>query len=145
MIAKNVGHSTSLQHSSVFILNIKKIISFANFIVVVINIIYYFYYYDYYYCKLFLLLLLISPLSLSHIKVQELISVFHTKGKKGKKIVRNELTSVKRIGGSAMLIKIILQWTSSHTGEWFNLSFEHFDVISIVDKSTDEGKLLSIW
>jgi len=29
-------------------------------------------------------------------------------------------------------------------GSWFHLSFEHFDVISMVDKSTDHGKLLSI-
>ena len=29
-------------------------------------------------------------------------------------------------------------------GSWFLLSFEHFVVISTVDKSTDHGKLLSI-
>ena len=29
-------------------------------------------------------------------------------------------------------------------GSWFLLSFEHFDVISTVDKSTDHGKLLSV-
>ena len=27
---------------------------------------------------------------------------------------------------------------------WFHLSFEHFDVISMVDKSIDHGKLLLI-
>ena len=27
---------------------------------------------------------------------------------------------------------------------WIHLSFEHFDVISVVDKSTDQGKLLSV-
>ena len=27
---------------------------------------------------------------------------------------------------------------------WFHLSFEHFDVISMVDKIADQGKLLSI-
>ena len=27
---------------------------------------------------------------------------------------------------------------------WFHLSFEHFDVISLVDKISDQGKLLSI-
>ena len=27
---------------------------------------------------------------------------------------------------------------------WFYLSFEHFDVVYMVDKSTDHGKLLSI-
>ena len=29
-------------------------------------------------------------------------------------------------------------------GSWFHLSLEHFDVISMVDKSIDLGKLLSI-
>ena len=29
-------------------------------------------------------------------------------------------------------------------GWWFYFSFEHFDVIPVVDKSTDHGKLLSI-
>ena len=29
-------------------------------------------------------------------------------------------------------------------GSWFHLSFEHFDVISVVDKRRDHGKLLSI-
>ena len=28
-------------------------------------------------------------------------------------------------------------------GEWFHLCFEHFDVISMVDKSTDHGEMLS--
>ena len=29
-------------------------------------------------------------------------------------------------------------------GSWFQLIFEHFDVISTVDKNTEHGKLLSI-
>ena len=29
-------------------------------------------------------------------------------------------------------------------GSWFHLRFEHFDVTSVVDKSRDHGKLLSI-
>ena len=29
-------------------------------------------------------------------------------------------------------------------GLWFYLSLKHFDAISMVDKSTDHGKLLSI-
>ena len=29
-------------------------------------------------------------------------------------------------------------------GSWFHMSCEHFDVISMVNKSTDDGKLLSM-
>ena len=29
-------------------------------------------------------------------------------------------------------------------GLWFHLNFEHFDVISMADKGTDHGELLSI-
>ena len=38
-----------------------------------------------------------------------------------------------------------LQWkVSVACGRWFHLSFEHFDVISMIHKNTNHGKCLSI-
>ena len=34
---------------------------------------------------------------------------------------------------------------TTRRSSWFHLSFEHFDIISVVDKSTDNRKLLLIF
>ena len=42
------------------------------------------------------------------------------------------------------MLKTLLAVKPLARGLWFHLSLEHFDIISMVDKSIDHGKLLSI-
>ena len=57
---------------------------------------------------------------------------------------------VKNKSTTTFHVRALIEHRNDHAvkpfacGLWFHLSFEHFDVISMVDKSTDLGEFLSI-